>query len=101
MKKQYEQELYMNQKHLERRKWSGNLCTFVVERHSMERLKWMEVDCELKILQLQYTKGQLLILWKSGGNPWASTLSFRAFPAAVTDGLWCLNESFGRWHEGY
>ena len=52
---------------------------------------------ELKKLQLQTTRGHLLILWKSEGNSQgACSRSCRAFTAAGTDGLWCLmNVSFG------
>lgn len=45
---------------------------------SMGRLEWEKVYDELKMLQLQNTRGQLLILWKSEGNSRACNLSCRA-----------------------
>jgi hypothetical protein len=46
---------------------------------STGRLEWEKVYDELKMLQLQNTRGQLLILWTAAG----------------IDGMWCLkNVSF-------
>jgi hypothetical protein len=48
-------------------------------KQEVGRLEWEKVYDELKMLQLQNTRGQLLILWTAAG----------------IDGMWCLkNVSF-------